>query len=204
MRSRLYTILFLLGFSGCSYLNLSFFGSDDRLVVDSEPTKAKIYTLAGKEVGVTPLEIGGAEISALKDNDFLYLMVKKTGYLDQLLVVPSNGIDSYKVKLFAYNDQHYNHWVLDAYGEKTNKLIRELLKIQGLLLQKKFDSAYQRLAEFQKSFPGVAASHTMLGNIHYLNNKYEDARAEFLRALSLDPHDRTASRFLAVVQKILE
>ncbi|MBT3235295.1 MAG: tetratricopeptide repeat protein [Bdellovibrionales bacterium] len=203
MQVKLYTILMLLGLSGCSYLNL-LFETDEKLVIDTKPTKAKVYTVEGKEVGQTPLMLGKAESSSLRDEDFFYLVVKKPGHLDQLIVVPANGIDNYTVKLFAYNQEHFSRWVLDAYGERTNQLIRELLKIQGLLLQKKYQSAQKRLLAFQGSFPGVAASYTMLGNIHFINKQYEEAQAQFLRAISIDPQDQTATRFLAVVRKILE
>jgi len=57
--------------------------------------------------------------------------------------------------------------------------------------------AFQSLARFQQLEPDSARSHVLLGNIYHQLERYDDAEAEYRKALSLAPSDPAATLGLA-------
>ena len=172
-------------------------------LIESNPSMAEVITAKGDILGNTPLKMEGGELIKYAKDGYVALIVKKSGYIPREIVVPANGIDMYSVNLTSLNPNHFEKWVLKTYGSETNEMLRKLLQIQGLLFLKKFNLAEGRISIFQKSYPNIASSYTMLGNIYYHQEKFKEARDQLLRALSIDSKDETTIRFLKAVNKKL-
>ena len=172
-------------------------------LIESNPAGAEVVTAKGEVVGATPLKITGEDLDKFAKDGIVSFVISKVGFVPREIVVLVNGIDLYNVELTPLNPDHFEKWVLKTYGDETNEMLRQLLQIQGFLFLQKFPLAENKITDFQKKYPNVAASYTMLGNIYYHQNKYPEARAQLLRALSIDGKDETTIRFLEAVNNKL-
>lgn len=173
------------------------------VLIKTTPSESEVYATDGTFIGKTPLRLNSEQIAQYKTGTYIPFILKKDGYIEREVVAPLKGLDTFTFHLNPLNTQHFRKWVLTTYAPETNKMAREILTIQGLLFKNKLEEAKIKILEFQKDYPNLAAPYTMMGNIHMANKEFKDAKAYFLRALTIDPSDPSASRFLSIINKTL-
>jgi len=166
------------------------------LRVESIPSDCEVFSSTGKLLGKTPLDIPSESIAAFRDNSHLSLLLRKPEYVDTNLVIELKSVGSYKVKLNRMDDAHYAQWVMGAYSSKTNRMVREIMEIQGLLFARKNDQAKVRIEKFISQNGAIAAPHTIRASLALSEGKIEEAKVYVKKALNLDSNDMTARQLM--------
>ncbi len=68
-------------------------------------------------------------------------------------------------------------------------MVRDLLRIQGLVITRNYDEAEHNLEKFQKSYPNVAASYVLSADLYSARGDLEKAHSYLQRAYSIDKDD---------------
>ena len=163
--------------------------------IESEPSGANVL-IADKEIGTTPFELTEDKFQEEFRESFLRVKINKNEFEEQILIVPTVGIQNFKVDLRPLDQKYFESVLLKHFQRPQNELVRELLQIQGLLFSKKNAEAEKRLQDFNKSFPNIAASYVLQANLAMINGNEDQARRFLQRALSLDPQDAVVKRML--------
>ena len=186
--------------SQCSFLQKNL--EKNKLVtISSDPVDSDIYSADGERIGATPMKLKPLEIKKITKGEYLHFIVRKSGFVYREVITDISGVVDLEIKLTPQSSEHFNKLVSTAYGSQINLIVKDLLKIQGMIFLKKYNLAKKNISKFQLSYPSIAASYTLLGNIFLIGGKKREAREQFLRALSLDQKDETAARFLNKVSR---
>lgn len=167
-----------------------------QLEVTSQPAGAEVFNRAGEKIGVTPLVLQDSALDKVLDDGRAYVQLRAPGYAAERLLLEFKGRDSHDIRLLKLDDSYFSEKVMADFMPQTNRMIRELLSIQGLIVVRKLDQAEKSLNEFQKQFPQVAASYVMHANIALMTGRKKEAKAYLLRARSIDPADSVVSRMI--------
>ncbi|MBY0369934.1 hypothetical protein K2X33_04555 [bacterium] len=178
---------------GCSSLLSS------EVELTSDPVGAHVRTFLGKDLGATPLTLSGDALGEVVQSGKLQVIVSHPGFQERELILDVHAKDAHQVKLKAHDSAFFEQ-LMQTYPTQANELIRDILKIQGLLIVKQFDAADAAIQEFQKKYPTVAATYVMQGEIQKSKGNMEMARSFFLRARSLDPKDPVVQRNLELTK----
>jgi tetratricopeptide (TPR) repeat protein len=189
-------ILFLSIFlSSCSFFKSTL--EEQKIVtITTNPIGAEIFSSKDEKIGETPLTLTETQVKQLQNGEQFNFIVRKAGYIDREIVYSFQAITDIKLTLSRISREKFNETIIHAYNLELNQLTRELLQIHGLLFLSKYQEASDKIVAFQKKFPGVAASYTLMGNIYLTQKKTKEAKEQFLRAVSIDPNDETANRSL--------
>jgi hypothetical protein len=176
-------------------------GAQKRVELRTEPTNATVAHVDAGQLGSTPLVLAGDQLERLSREDRLVVTLDSPGYASRELVLDLHGDDSYTVSLSKLDDGYFRQRFLKDYHVKVNEMARALLKAQGLIMTRNLDEAERLLVEFQESYPNVASSYALRGNIELLRGEPEKARSYLLRAEALDPNDPEIKRGLGIQVK---
>lgn len=83
---------------------------------------------------------------------------------------------------------------------KNNRIIRELLTAQFLLLNDQDDAAKEVIIKAEKGYPGVSAFYTLLAYIESSQGNTQKAKKYLKKSLSLDRNDQMARRMLQAIE----
>lgn len=86
-------------------------------------------------------------------------------------------------------------------GPKSNKIIRELLTAQFLLLNNQVQQAKNVILKAEKGFPGVSAFYTLLAYIESSQGNNVKAKSYLKKSLHLDRNDQMAKRMLQAINE---
>jgi tetratricopeptide (TPR) repeat protein len=82
---------------------------------------------------------------------------------------------------------------------RTNKIIRELLKAQFLIINNEFKEARLLILNLEEDNPKVAALYTLLAYIENNDGNLVKARRYLKRSLSIDKNDKMAKRMMKMI-----
>jgi hypothetical protein len=164
--------------------------------VTSIPEGASVRTRQGQPLGVTPLTLEADALTQASDGNQLAVVLAAPGHLERELLMDLHARQSHTVALTPARPEAFRESLISTYASDINALSREILQIHGLIINRRAAEAEKRIAEFQKVYPSIAATHVMLARLLAKQGKPEEAKKQLLRALSLDPRDPVASRAL--------
>ena len=173
-------------------------GPAKRIEIHSEPDGAEILALDGTLIGSTPATFSGDILDRISKDDRVLLLVQAPGYMPRQVIFDVHGEDVHKIILSKFDENYFQQRLLKDFHKNVNEMSRELLRIQGSVMVRKLDEAERALEEFQKTYPNIAASYALLGNIEMLRGRPEKARAYLLRGESMDPDDPAIKRALGI------
>jgi tetratricopeptide (TPR) repeat protein len=188
-------LFFVILLGGCSFLQQTIRPSK-QITITSNPTEAEIFSSSGIKIGETPKILTAADLKLLVNEDHLNFVIRKLGFIERQVIYSSQDLTEIKLSLSPMTNETFNLNVIQAYSKDLNLLTRDLLQIHGLIFLNKYQEALDKITIFQKKYSGVAASHTLMGSIFKSKGRSKEAREQFLRALSIDKNDETASRAL--------
>ncbi len=167
-----------------------------RVEISSTPTGASVRTAQGQVLGVTPVTLESDTLALASSSGMVSVVLNAPGHLERELLLELHAASSHQVNLTPARPELFRESLLSTHAVDINALTREILQIHGLIINRRSTEAEKRIADFQKSYPSIAAPHVMLAQIFAKQGKVDEAKKELLRALSLDPRDPVASRSL--------
>lgn len=170
--------------------------STGQINISSNPAGAKILTINGESIGETPKTLTKKEFEKILVDKRATFILEKDGYASREVIFDVKGVENYEFKLNPLDKDYFKTKLLSQYPKEANELIREVLSIQGLIMNKKTAEAEKRVEEFQKNYPTVAAGFVLGANLAMLKNDKTTAQSHLLRAQSLDPQDPVVIRLL--------
>ncbi|MCC7441902.1 MAG: hypothetical protein IT285_09725 [Bdellovibrionales bacterium] len=169
-----------------------------RVQIYSEPLGAEVRTPKGDVLGLTPLTLEGDTLKqAAPDGRSLSVVLDAPGYVASNQSMEIRGKDKYEIRLRRVDEDAFREGVLFQYGQQMNRMVRELLSIQGMILVKKTDDASRALQEFHGKYPNVAAGYVMSANVAIVKGELETAHGYLLKARSIDPTDTVVLQMIA-------
>ncbi|MGE3975481.1 MAG: tetratricopeptide repeat protein [Bdellovibrionales bacterium] len=188
--------MFMYKLFAISVLLLAMACSSAGIKISSEPEGADVVNSTNEVIGQTPLSVNSDQLTKIQDGSKLVFQLRKSGYQNKSVLLDKVGADEHKFKLDQLSAENFKSNNLFLYSKPSNKMVREALQIQGLLISKKVDEAAQRINEFQKQYPNIAASYVLLANISAIRNQNAQALQYLMRAQTIDPEDEVVSRMI--------
>jgi hypothetical protein len=168
-----------------------------QLTIQSNPSGAEV-DVKNKSIGQTPLTISAADFSKYVDGNFMNITVKKSGYVTKEVYLQPNGISNYNFDLDKVSGENLKA-IPYEYSGLVHEITRDLLTIQGLIFANETDEAKNKLNEFEKLYPNVAAASTLNASIEILKGNYEGAYTYLMTAQKLDPNDLQVQKMLTEI-----
>jgi len=150
----------------------------------SQPTEASVYYVNGAErnlIGVTPIDYTKAALPA--DAPFT-LIFEKTGYESrEISVSPTdNSQTTIRAVLKAAKEP-----IADATTKRVRSVLRRIFEIQELTSRQRYADALAGLNKLEEEEPNVAEIYSMKGSIYLMLNDPSQTRAQWEKALKIDP-----------------
>lgn len=161
------------------------------------PEGAVIRSVAGEELGKSPLQLSGDGLTKAMRDGRLKVIVAAPGYSEREVSFDVRGDDSHEIRLTPLDTEYFEKHVLHDFSPQLNQMTKDMLNIQGLVIAKRLPEAEKAIESFQKAFPNVAASYVMAANVELIKGQRDRALANLLRARSIDPKDAVIARMLA-------
>lgn len=157
------------------------------LKIDTQPSGSQLL-IKNEVVGQTPMEINEDLIKKYSESGNLEILVRKDGYFEKGYLIKPMGLESVSIKLTELNSAEGQKIPIN-YSNKINQISRDLLVIQGLIFSKNLEQAQNKLTEFNKNNPEVAAGYSLQASIDLLNKKLGPALQNISKAKSIDKND---------------
>lgn len=167
-----------------------------KLEIKSDPMGADIANRAGEKIGKTPFVLEGDAIAKVEQDGLAFLNLQMPGYEDKSVILEPKTETSMTVKLAKQESEYFKNKTLRDFSPEANRMVRDLLRIQGLVLMKNVEEAQRSLEDFQKQYPYIAATFVMLANVSLMKRDVPSARNYLLRAKTIDPLDPVILRML--------
>lgn len=170
--------LIVLGLTGCA---------SGIYHIQSTPPDASVEAIYGdgqrKPLGQTPVNMTSSDVNPKLDA--FQIEVSKSGYATQMIFVPGshfgNTVDL-KVTLAAD--------IRNASTIKSETALQEVASsvadIQREIQNRNFEAAIARINRMIASYPNVATYYSLMGNVHYLEKRFDKALTSYRKAAQLD------------------
>jgi hypothetical protein len=145
-------------------------------------------------LGVAPLTLQGEALETVLEDGLYRISVRKEGHVSQVYHLEAGSVDRLTLKLTPATREEFSREVLPAHSKVVNEMLREILRIQGLLVVKRVPEAQTSIQAFQKAYPLVASGYVLEANLALMRGDRRSARGAVERALQLDPDDAVAVR----------
>lgn len=176
----------------------------ENLIIDADPVKTKVYSESGDLIGETPLELTPEQVDKIKSGEFCKFLLRNEGFIDLNVVVNTKEMTNASFKMEKLKTDHFEKWVFGSYNTDLNVYSKDLLNLQMLMMVKKYEDARNKIMEFQKKYPNVGATFTMLAHIEIQEKKFEKAKLYLEKAIQIDAKDSTAIRMLNIVNGFIK
>lgn len=162
--------------------------SSAELRVNSSPSEAKVTLISRdgqkEELGLTPLT--KARKSLNTRGPFL-IEIQKEGFETKNIFVPDSFYQS-QIILQTLMNKPQQSVTTSPVALDGNKIVREISVIHNLIQRKEFSEAQSKLVNLTTDFPGYSALWSLLGNVYFLQRKWDQAYDAYTRASDLDPN----------------
>lgn len=184
-------ILFVLmmTFVGCS--------GSGMLSVKTNPSVAtvKLSDESGeiREIGNTPLSVNFNEVFAGSKN--IKVIIEKGNFESEKIILTRPEIKTdYNLSVDLKRDRSAESQIENLKTlEKVAKNIAEALK---KIQERRFKDAEGQLLRFIEEYPSISVSYDLLGNVYYMMGDRQAARAQYLKADSINPNNFERKRII--------
>ncbi len=184
----IYTVVCFLGCASPSYRISSSPGDVDVEITYANGSK--------RSLGKTPVAVPAADVNPNKES--LSFVLKKEGYETQSVLVPASNI-SKDIALNLVLNPSSSLAAGKKIDETMNEIASSVADLQNDIQKKNFPVAEQKLSRLIASYSTVSAFHSLLGNVYYLQRRFDAALLQYKRALALNPGSGELSK---IVQKL--
>ncbi|KYG65818.1 hypothetical protein AZI86_01725 [Bdellovibrio bacteriovorus] len=163
--------------------------------IESNPSGANVF-LDSKNIGATPLELASDKYADPFSKEYLDIRVEKAGHQSRSVLASTRVSQDFLISLDPYSTDYYEKMVLPNFQDGANKMTKEILTLQAMVMSKKYDQAEERLKKFIEIYPNIAAAYVLQANIESSKNNLDQAIKNLERASSIDPEDTVVKRML--------
>lgn len=135
------------------------------------------------------------------------VLLSKTGYVDSVIVFPASDVpikSQYSVTLTKRSRAALKAALLESEPEVANELISDILQLQTLINENKFNETDAYIKRVKNNYEQIAVFHVLVGHFNYLKKDLKVARDAYLRALDLDRTNTEARQMLAIMKVKVE
>lgn len=179
----------LLTFVGCS--------GSGMLSVKTNPSVAtvKLSDESGeiREIGNTPLSVNFNEVFAGSKN--IKVIIEKGNFESEKIILTRPEIKTdYNLSVDLKRDSSSESQIENLKTlEKVAKNIAEAFK---KIQERRFKDAEGQLLRFIEEYPSISVSYDLLGNVYYMMGDRQAARAQYLKADSINPNNFERKRII--------
>lgn len=159
--------------------------------ISSTPEKAEVFLAVGGQqptrIGETPLVI--ARESLPQASQPIRISIRKKGFDTENVLIPQASFSgSIEISSQLVASQSDNQCV-ESRGF-VDKLSKSILLIQSMVNKGEYRSAEQAATALLTEYPDAAMVNVLVGNVHYLNRRFDEALRAYEKALRIDPSNR--------------
>lgn len=162
--------------------------SSAEIRINSTPTEAKVTLVSRdgqkEDLGLTPIN---KTRKSLNTRGPFLIEIQKEGFETKNIFVPDSFYQS-QVTLQTQLSKPQNAAAVSNVAFDGNKIVREVSMIHNLIQRKEFTEAQSKLVNLTTDFPGYSALWSLLGNVYFLQRKWDQAFDAYTRASDLDPN----------------
>ncbi len=148
----------------------------------------------GTPLGTTPLAL-----DALSTSGVTLVELEKEGHMPQFLVLPkvSGATITVTTRLQPLSREFFAEKNRRDFAASLNINLAQMFQLQSLILKRKKEDVNKLAATMKEQWDEVSLFHSLMGNHLYLNGSFKEARAEYEKAIILDPNNAEARAMLA-------
>ncbi|NDD90806.1 tetratricopeptide repeat protein [bacterium] len=181
--------LLILGAGACASSSLS---------VRSEPSEGEVFVRKGSSA---PVKLGATPFVMTSDNarewlgDSFELIVKKEGYASQSIVVPKLALGATSQVDVSLKEASLPQSCAQQ-DLSLNEIASGVAQAQYFLSKRNYDESRRKIQELINKFPSVAALHTLLGNLFYIQKDFQSALEAYRRSKRIQPDNVETTRMI--------
>ena len=146
-----------------------------------------------REIGNTPLSVNFNEVFAGSKN--IKVIIEKGNFESEKIILTRPEIKTdYNLSVDLKRDRSAESQIENLKTlEKVAKNIAEALK---KIQERRFKDAEGQLLRFIEEYPSISVSYDLLGNVYYMMGDRQAARAQYLKADSINPNNFERKRII--------
>lgn len=153
-------------------------------------------------IGKTPLT--GSESDVYKGNNrYSQLKISKENYQSQdiILMKSTNGSETTVNVQLKRDESNQN---LGEQLANQEKVASAIARANGLIQTKQYVEAENILNNFIEQFPNISVAYDYLGNLNYIQKRFQKALKFYNKALSLSPQNAERRAIVEKLQNIVK
>lgn len=175
-----------------------------RVISTPEDAQVSVVDTNGTAVVIGKTPLASNESDVYKGNNrYSQLRISKDSYQSQEIVLmkSTNGSET------TVNIQLQKDASTQNLGEQTanqEKVASAIARANGLIQSKQYVEAEAVLVNFVEQYPGISVSYDYLGNLNYMQKRYQKALKYYNKALSLNPQNAERRSIVEKLQNIVK
>ena len=182
----------------------------NEIEIKSAPEKSKVYLIdkAGNKdlIGETPTQIS-ADDRLFRSSSVARISIEKEGYVSESFILNKSSMpkkDSLELTLKDSSLVGPEAGVKQREAssrENMNELASGAAIVQAHC-EKEYDVALIKLSDLSAKFPYISVVWDLLGNVYYIEKKYEEALDSYEKSLALDSTNASTSHIVKRLKEI--
>ncbi|MBU6374424.1 MAG: tetratricopeptide repeat protein [Bdellovibrionales bacterium] len=166
--------------------------------VRSEPSESEVLVRKGS---AAPVKLGATPFVMTSDNsrewlgDSFELIVRKEGYAAQSVVVPKLALGASSQVDIVLKEAALPQSCAQQ-DLSLNEIASGVAQAQYFLSRRSYEESRRKIQELINKFPGVAALHTLLGNLFYIQKDFQSALEAYRRSKRIQPENAETTRMI--------
>jgi tetratricopeptide (TPR) repeat protein len=182
MRQIIYNILLI------NYSVIVISCASQEVRIQTTPAEAKVVVSnpngESQDLGQTPVRVSSADIKLKAP---FFIEISKDGYFSKSIFIPHLNPNT-ELKAQVTLDPKSDLGSMTTFNTTDgNTLVKEISSIHNHISKKEFLEAQNRLLNLTSKYSGYSALWSLLGNVYYLQRKWDSALESYSKAYDLDP-----------------
>jgi tetratricopeptide (TPR) repeat protein len=182
----------------------------NEIEIKSNPDKSKVYLIdnsgAKDLIGETPTSIS-ADDRLFRSSSLARISVESEGYESESFILNKHNLPTRDSLVLSLKDKTIGddgaQKCESISSEKMNELASGVAIVQARMAKKEYDVALIKLSSLSAKFPYISVVWDLLGNVYYIEKKYESALEAYEKSLAIDSSNASTANIVNRLKELL-
>ncbi len=182
----------------------------NEIEIKSNPDKSKVYLIdssgAKDLIGETPTYIS-ADDRLFRSSSLARISVEQEGYEAESFIINKHSLPTRDSLVLSLKDKSIAEDATSRCesisSQNMNELASGVAIVQARMAKKEYDVALIKLSSLSAKFPYVSVIWDLLGNVYYIEKKYDSALEAYEKSLNIDSSNASTANMVRRLKEIL-
>lgn len=182
----------------------------NEIEIKSNPDKSKVYLIdnsgAKDLIGETPTSIS-ADDRLFRSSSLARISVESEGYESESFILNKHNLPTRDSLVLSLKDKTIAADSAEKCESISSQTMNELASgvaiVQARMAKKEYDVALIKLSSLSAKFPYISVVWDLLGNVYYIEKKYESALEAYEKSLAIDSSNASTANIVNRLKELL-